>query len=63
MMNINSLRNKINDLRLIMEDINLGYLEINETKLDETFPAAQFNLREFKIRARSNTAKYRVSSH
>ena len=63
MMNINSLRNKINDLRLIMEDINLGYLVINETKLDETFPAAQFNLREFKIRARRDTAKYGVRSH
>ena len=39
-LDINSLRNKINDLRLIMEDINLDYLVINETKLDATFSIA-----------------------
>ena len=37
----------INDLRLI----NLDYLVISETKLDESFPNAQFNLRQFEIRS------------
>ena len=38
----------INDLRLINL---LDYLVISETKLDESFPNAQFNLREFEIRS------------
>ena len=43
---------------LIMEDIILDYLVINETKLDDIFPIAQFYLREFEIRARRDGVKY-----
>ena len=42
---INSLRNKVIDLREILKDLPLDYLVISETKLDESFPHAQFKLR------------------
>ena len=37
-LNINSLRNKVIDLGEILKDLPLDYLEISETKLDESFP-------------------------
>ena len=40
-LNINSLRNKIEAPKLIMIG-NIDILIITETKLDETFPEAQF---------------------
>ena len=42
-LNINSLRNKIQDLQEIIKG-NIDILVITETKLDETFPTAQFNI-------------------
>ena len=41
-MNINSLRNKIHDLRYLISDIKPEVLTISETKIDHTFPDAQF---------------------
>ena len=41
-LNINSLRNKIHDLRTMIYDIAPEVLTISETKLDDTFPDAQF---------------------
>ena len=41
-MNINSLRNKIHDLRSLLADLNPEVITISETKIDHTFPAAQF---------------------
>ena len=41
-MNINSLRNKIHDLRSLLADINPEVITISETKIDHTFPDAQF---------------------
>ena len=43
--NINSLGNKIIDLSVIIEHLNLDYFVISETKLDD-FPNAQFDLNE-----------------
>ena len=40
-LNINSLRNKMHDLRLIIRDVPLDYFVISETKLDNSFPNAQ----------------------
>ena len=40
--NINSLRNKIDDLREIMEVFSPDYLVLAETKIDYEFPSAQF---------------------
>lgn len=37
-MNINSVRNTIEDLQIIVQDLPLDYLVLNETELDESFP-------------------------
>ena len=47
-LNVNSLRNKVIDLGEILKD----YLVIRETKLDESFPNAQFKLNGYKVRTR-----------
>ena len=51
-LNINSVRNKIADLQIFIQNIPLDYLVLSETKLDESFPNAQFNLDGYEIRAR-----------
>ena len=51
-LNINSVRNKIADLQIIIQNIPLDYLVLSETKLDESFPNAQFKLDGYEIRAR-----------
>ena len=48
-LNINSLRNKIADLQIFIQNIPLDYLVLSETKLDESFPNAQFNLDGYEI--------------
>ena len=40
-LNINSLRNKFDALKLLIKE-KIDILVITETKLDETFPTAQF---------------------
>ena len=47
-LNINSFRNKVIELGVILKDLPLDYLVISETKLDESFPNAQFKLNECK---------------
>ena len=42
-LNINSLRNKTNDLRKICRKSEIHVLCTDETKLDESFPDAQFH--------------------
>ena len=42
-LNINSLRNKIHDLTLIIHDVPIDYFIISETRLDDSFPNAQLN--------------------
>ena len=37
-MNINSVRNTIEDLQIIVQDLPLDYLVLSEIKLDESFP-------------------------
>ena len=51
-LNINSLRNEISDLRVLLHDLQLEYFVISETKLDDSFPSAQFAIENYKIRAR-----------
>ena len=41
-----------------MKDLSLTYFVISETKLDETFPSAIFNLDEYEIRARRDRNKF-----
>ena len=57
-LNINSLRNKITDLRVIMKTLSLVYLILSETKIDESFPTSQFNAEGYDIRARRDSDKY-----
>ena len=42
-LNINSIRNKFDDLKLIIDE-NIDILCLAETKIDESFPTAQFTL-------------------
>ena len=51
-LNINCLRNKAIDLKEILGYLSPDYLVLSETKLDDSFPSAQFNLPNYKIRAR-----------
>ena len=41
-LNINTLQNKIVDLRSIARDIDFTFLAIAETKLNDSYPSAQF---------------------
>ena len=43
-LNINHIRNKIVDLRCILEEIGLEYISVSETKLDQSFPNSQFKI-------------------
>ena len=57
-LNINSLRNKITLLRVIMKTLPLDYFVLNETKIDESFPTSKFNVEAYGIRARRDRDKY-----
>ncbi len=48
-LNINSLRNKVIDLRDMLRTIPVDILGISETKLDHTFPNAQFNIDGYRL--------------
>ena len=50
-LNINSLRNKINDLRKICRKTQIHILSIDETKLHESFPDAQFHIKGYQFPA------------
>ena len=49
-LNINSLQNKIDALRVITKDFLLDIFCIDETKLDESFPDHQFKIDGYKFR-------------
>ena len=57
-LNINSLRNKIVDLREIILELSLDYLVLSETKIGESFPTAQFYIKGYEVRARRNKDKH-----
>ena len=57
-LNINSLRNNIHDLRLIIHDVPIDYVVISETKLDNSFPNAQLTINNYEIRARRDRDKH-----
>ena len=52
-LNINSLRNKFDQLKLLIKD-SLDILILEETKLDETFPEGQFHIEGFLPPFRKN---------
>ena len=47
---INSLRNKVTDLRIIFKDLSLDYFVLSEAKLDESFPTVQFTSEGYETR-------------
>ena len=49
-LNINSLRNKITDVREVFAKLSLDYFVISETKFDESFPSSQFNISNYEIK-------------
>ena len=57
-LNKNSLRNKLTDLKVILKYLSLDCFILSETKLDESFPNAQFTLEGYEIRARRDTNKF-----
>ena len=59
-LNINSIRNKIHDLRLIIHDVPIDYFVISETKLDNSFPNAQLIINNYEIRASRDRDKHGV---
>ena len=58
-LNINSIRNKVSDIREISGKLQLDYFVLSETKIDEGFPSAQFNIHDYEIRNRRDRDKHR----
>ena len=58
-LNINSLRNKIIDLREVIRELFLDYFVLSETKLDDSFPSVQFTTSDYEIRGRKDRNKHR----
>ena len=58
-LNVNSLRNKIVDLREIILELLLAYLVLNETKTDQSFLTAQFYIKGYEVRSRRDRDKHR----
>ena len=46
---MNNLRNKATGSKLIFKDLSLDNFVLSETKLDESFPTAQFSLEGYEI--------------
>ena len=57
-LDLNSLKNKINDLRILIQDIPLDYFVLSEAKLDKSFPTAQFHIPGYEIKAKKDRNKY-----
>ena len=57
-LNINNLRNKIVNLREIILELLLDYLVLSETKIDQSFPTAQFYIKGYEVRARRDRDKH-----
>ena len=57
-LDINNLRNKSTDLRVIPKYLSLDYFVLSETKLDTSFPNAQFTSDGYKIRTRRDRNKF-----
>ena len=56
-LNINSLRNKIINVRELMGRLQLDYFVISETKLDSSFPSFQFHIGDYEIKNHRDRSK------
>ena len=54
--NINSFRHKFVHLQEILSKHRVDYLAISESKLDDSFPDAQFNVQGYNIFRQDNTS-------
>ena len=57
-LNINSIRNKISDIREVFGKLQLDYFVLSEAKTDESFPATQFNIHDYEISNRRDRDKH-----
>ena len=57
-LNVNSLPNKVTDIKIIFKDLSLDYFVLTETKLDDSFPTTQFTLEGYEIWSRKDRDKY-----
>ena len=57
-LNINSLRNKIIDVREVFINLQLDYFVLSETIVDESFPTWQFHINGYEIRNRRDRDKH-----
>ena len=57
-LDINSIRNKISDIREVFGKLQLDYFVLSETKIDESFPSTQFNIYHYEIRNRRDRDKH-----
>ena len=57
-LNINSIRSKISDIREVFGKLQLHYFVLSETKINESFSPAQFNIHDFEIRNRRDREKH-----
>ena len=57
-LNINSIRNKISDIREVLGKLQLDYFVLSETNIDESFPSPQFNIHDYKISNRRDRDKH-----
>ena len=53
-LNVNSLRNKIIDFSKIIQHLNLKCFVLSETKIESSFPSAQFAIHYYVIKSRSD---------
>ena len=56
-LNLNSLRNKIQEMKKVFGDLSLDYFVLVETKINDEFPDSQFLLENYKIRSRRDRTK------
>ena len=61
-LNINSIRNKLEELKLVMAG-NIDVLVVTETKLDESFPTGQFIIEGFSTPFRLDRNRHVVGGY
>ena len=57
-LNLNSLKIKINEFRIPIQDIPLDYFIFSQTKLDKNLLIEQFDIPGYEIRAKRDQNKY-----
>ena len=58
-LSINSMRNKILDIREVFGKLQFDYFVFRETKSDKSFPSAQVNIHDYEIRNWMDRDKHR----